>query len=125
MNNTIAFAENLKILRKEQKLTQKQLAAKLGVALSTVAMWETGAREPDYEMLNKIAQFFHVTYDMLLSSNPVKNFIDGSEEDELLELRDLLRNRPEMKMLFSISRNATRSDIEKTVAIIEALKDKY
>lgn len=42
--------------------------------------------------------------------------------DELAELRQMLRTRPEVKMLFSVSKNASREDIERAVAIIEALK---
>lgn len=43
--------------------------------------------------------------------------------DELAQLRDMLRTRPEMKMLFSVSKNASKEDIERAVAIIEALKE--
>ena len=42
--------------------------------------------------------------------------------EDLAELREMLRTRPEVKMLFSASKNASREDIERTVAIIEALK---
>ncbi len=117
----ISFSENLKSLRKTHKLTQKQLSTQLGVALSTVAMWETGARQPDYDMLNKIADFFNVSHDVLLIGAETTDYA-GTESD-VMEIRDLLRSRPEMKMLFSVSKNATRADIERTVAIIEALKN--
>ena len=43
------FSENLKVLRKNNGMTQKELSQALGVALSTVAMWETGNRKPDLE----------------------------------------------------------------------------
>ncbi len=117
----ISFSENLKALRKTHKLTQKQLSTQLGVALSTVAMWETGARQPDYDMLNKIADFFNVSHDVLLIGAETTDYA-GTESD-VMEIRDLLRTRPEMKMLFSVSKSATRADIERTVAIIEALKN--
>ena len=39
------FSENLKVLRKNNGMTQKELSQALGVALSTVAMWETGNRK--------------------------------------------------------------------------------
>lgn len=124
----VKFNENLKKVRKSKGLTQKALAEKLGVALSTVAMWETGSRQPDYQMLNKIAEFFGVSFDDLLEDKSEKEPIGGDdiyvayEDDEVFSIRELLRTRPEMKMLFSVSKNATREDIERTVAIIEALK---
>lgn len=61
----------LKELRKTRKLTQPQLAEKLNVGKSTVAMWETGDREPDYNMLQKIADFFNVSIDYLLGRPPI------------------------------------------------------
>lgn len=113
------FKNNMRTLRKKAGITQKELAANLGVALSTVAMWETGCRRPDYETLKKIAEFYGVSYNQLLSDCPedVEN-----DEDEISVLRDVLRTRPEMKMLFSVSKGASKEDIERAVAIIEALK---
>ena len=102
------FSENLKVLRKNNGMTQKELSQALGVALSTVAMWETGNRKPDLEMLQHIAKYFNVSVDTLFMENA--------------ELREMLRTRPEVKMLFSASKNASKEDIERTVAIIEALK---
>ena len=59
------FSENLKVLRKNSGMTQKELSQALGVALSTVAMWETGTRKRDIEMLQRIAQHFNVYVDTL------------------------------------------------------------
>ena len=113
------FKNNLRALRKKAGITQKEVAAALGVALSTVAMWETGCRQPDYETLNKIADYYGVSYNQLLSDCSEESERD---EDEVFLLRDLLRTRPEMKMLFSVSKGASKEDIERAVAIIEALK---
>ncbi len=44
-------------------------------------------------------------------------------DDETLEIIDSLRSKPEMQILFSVSKNATKEDILKAVKIIEALKD--
>lgn len=44
-------------------------------------------------------------------------------DNEALELIDSLRSKPEMQILFSVSKNATKEDIMKAVKIIEALKD--
>ena len=43
--------------------------------------------------------------------------------DEALEIIDALRKKPEMKILFSVSKKATKEDIIKAVKIIEALKE--
>ncbi len=57
---------NLKLLREEMKLTQRQLGVKLGVCNQTVSFWENGSREPDLDMLVKIAGYFGVSTDYLL-----------------------------------------------------------
>lgn len=54
-------------LRKEKGLTMKELADNVGVAESTVCLWENGKRLPDIERLKQVAQFFNVTLDYLLS----------------------------------------------------------
>ena len=46
---TQTFSERLKDLRKEKNLSQKQLAEKLGIAVSTYANWEQGRRSPCIE----------------------------------------------------------------------------
>ena len=48
------FSTVFKNLRKDNNLTQAELAKKLGVAPSTVGMYERGQREPDFETLEKI-----------------------------------------------------------------------
>ncbi|MDD3393916.1 MAG: hypothetical protein PHG19_04660 [Anaerotignum sp.] len=83
------------------------------------------------ERLIEIANRFGVTADYLLTgkeSEPNIKVVDDENnvvvlDDETLELIDSLRSKPEMKMLFSVSKNATPEDIIKAVKIIEALRD--
>ena len=60
------FAEQLKTLRKKNSLTQKELAEKVGVKQNSYANWENGNREPNIEMLVRIADYFDVSLDYLL-----------------------------------------------------------
>lgn len=60
------FKSVLKVLRKSNNLTQDMLAKKLGLSRSAIGMYEKGSREPDYEILEKIADFFNVDIDYLL-----------------------------------------------------------
>ena len=60
------FNQKLKELREESKLLQKQLATELGVSQVSIARWETGAREPSFDDLIKVAKYFGVTTDYLL-----------------------------------------------------------
>lgn len=77
------FGEKLKQLRKNQKMTQQQLAERLGVAKSVVSYYESGDRYPSYDVLIKIANTYHVTTDYLLNIERERtlNVSDLSEDD--------------------------------------------
>jgi len=56
-------------LRKDAGLTQEELAHRLGMSRSSLANYETGQREPDFEATKAIAQFFEVSVDYLLGQS--------------------------------------------------------
>ena len=59
----------IKQLRKENRLTQVELAEKLRVSVSTVAMWETGKRTPNFKTLNDMSDMFDRTIDYILGNS--------------------------------------------------------
>lgn len=82
--------ENLKNLRKQRGITQRDLAKYLGVSISTFSGWETGVYEPDHAHLCKIADYFGVTVDELLGRSP-QLFDDARvERPEVLDLFEQL-----------------------------------
>ena len=60
------IGEHLADLRKDKKLSQKELAEKLKISTYTVSSYEREKSTPDDEMKIKIAQFFNVSLDYLL-----------------------------------------------------------
>jgi len=60
------IGERLTQLRKQNKMTQEQIAKRLGIHRGTYSNYEANKRDPDYEMLKKIADLFGVTTDYLL-----------------------------------------------------------
>ena len=62
----MSFAKRLKELRKANGYTQITLAATLGLSKGTVAMWETGKRTPDYEIINTMSEMFDRRIDYIL-----------------------------------------------------------
>jgi transcriptional regulator with XRE-family HTH domain len=56
----------LKELRKTKDITQEELAKQLQLSPSAIGMYETGRREPDFETLQRIADYFHVSTDYIL-----------------------------------------------------------
>lgn len=61
------LAENIKYLRKQEGMTQKEFAEFVGYnSRSGVSLWEEGRREPELSTIIKIAEVFHVTLDDLI-----------------------------------------------------------
>ena len=63
----------IKELREKNRMTQLQLAEKLGVSDKTVSKWETGKGYPDITLLEPIADAFSVSVAELLSGTTVFN----------------------------------------------------
>ena len=60
------FKTRLKQLRNERGISQRQLAEFWKVAPSTISMYENGQREPNFEVLESLADFFNVDLNYLL-----------------------------------------------------------
>jgi transcriptional regulator with XRE-family HTH domain len=82
----------LRELREKNELSQRELSKKLGLSQSTIGMYETGKREPNTEILTKIADFYGVSVDYLL---------DRDEETELpayiMKVANDINNLPETR----------------------------
>ncbi len=62
------FGRQLKELRQAKGMTQKELGEVLGFCNQTVSFWESGRREPDYDCLVRISNFFEISIDELLGT---------------------------------------------------------
>lgn len=60
------FGNVLKNLRMSKGLSQEELSNKFGVSTSTIGMYETNKREPNFDLLKEFAKFFNVSTDYLL-----------------------------------------------------------
>ena len=78
------FGKNLKKLRKQNKLTQEDLARHLAVSRQAVCMWERGARTPKVSLLTKIAGIFAVPLDYIIHRKSIFHN-DNPGSDEKLE----------------------------------------
>lgn len=64
----------LQELRDKASISQMTLSKVIGVARSTIAMWESGKSEPDNKSLVAISDFFNVSIDYLLGRSDIKNY---------------------------------------------------
>lgn len=67
------FGNTLKELREAKNITQSELAEYLQVSRPTVAGYETKNRQPDFEKLEKLADYFQVSIDHLISGTKSVN----------------------------------------------------
>ena len=80
---------NLHGLRKDRKLTLKDLADYMNVSTQTIMNWENNIYEPDINNLVKLADFFDVSIDYLVGRYIYDSTIDKikcMDKDELIEL---------------------------------------
>ena len=67
------FNERLRLLRKEAGLSQQEFAKQIGMSKSSVNMYERGEREPGFETLECIADYFNVDMNYLLGKSDIRN----------------------------------------------------
>ena len=81
------FKTRLKQLRNERGISQRQLAEFLKVAPSTISMYENGQREPNFEVLESLADFFNVDLNYLLGkTNKTTKIILHSESSKGIKI---------------------------------------
>ena len=81
MVESLNFGKILKELRLKSGLTQKQLAAQMGVTKSLISFYELQERVPSPSVLVKLSAIFHVSTDYLLGIATTKR-LDVSDLDE-------------------------------------------
>jgi transcriptional regulator with XRE-family HTH domain len=114
-------------LLEKHGVTAYKVAKATGITTSTLTSWKQGKYVPKPDKLQKIADYFGVSLGYLMGTEEEPNAVDKDNnpiviDDDALELLEELKNRPEMRTLFSVSKKATKEDILKAVKIIEALK---
>lgn len=69
------FSNVFKTLRLKSGLTQQEMADKLKISRSSIGMYENGEREPSFELLETIADFFNVDMNYLLGKSELSQNI--------------------------------------------------
>lgn len=100
-------------LRKENNLTQKELADILGIMDTSVSKWERGINTPDISYLTELSKIFHVTVQELLNGerNFKKKEIDENHHNKVLEVNHVSKSFGKRKVLDDISLEIYEGDI--------------
>ncbi|WP_194189630.1 helix-turn-helix domain-containing protein [Clostridium chrysemydis] len=116
------LGNRIKELRKKEHLTQIQLAEKLGIAQSTLGMIESNKRPAGRKTLLKLAEYFGVTVDYLLSKDDniekINTCLSIKEQDKIdKEAQKILDD-----MSLAFSKNKDKLSNEDYFAIENALR---
>lgn len=85
------IATKLKNARKEAKLTQEEIAEKLGVSRQTISNWENGKSYPDIISVIKLSDIYSITLDALLKED--ENMIKHLDETtNIVKSKNRLKN---------------------------------
>jgi transcriptional regulator with XRE-family HTH domain len=102
--------EIVKTLMEERDIGNKELAIKSGVPLRTINNIVSGiTANPTLETMRAIAKALNCTLDDFTDDNP--SYQTEGTPDDLTPYLDELRHRPEMRMLFSVSKKASKEDV--------------
>ncbi len=121
------FIERLNSILQKRNLSQADLSKMTGIRSSSISDWLNGKYEPKQDKISIIAEALNVSpvwligYDDTSSNQSEGYYVDP----ETAEYAEMLRTRPEMRMLFSASRGISKEDMEKAVEYIELLKLKH
>lgn len=118
--------ETIEGLCQQNKITVTEMCRELKINRSSLSELKQGrAKSLSADKVVKIANFFGVSTNYIMGETNV--MVEAHNEpiyldDETRELIDSLRTRPEMKVLFSVSKNVSKEDIEATVEILKRMK---
>lgn len=111
------FLEVIEKLMRDRGINKNILANESGIPYTTIdGWWKKGHDNIRLSTLKKLAAYFNVSLDYLMETTP------PSAEEEYENMLQYLKVRPEMKLLFSASKTATKEDIEKAAKFLEAIK---
>lgn len=91
-------------LRKEKKLTQKELAEKINVSDKAVSRWETGKGYPDVTSLVSLSEYFDVSVNELLAGKrlTVENIKETADENLISVFEQVQKNKKQQNLRVAV-----------------------
>ena len=117
------FANVFKELRIKSGLTQQEMADKLKISRSSIGMYEKGEREPSFELLEAIADYFNVDMNYLLGKKELSEHIPQGYylNEDARDMAQFMFENPEYKVLFDASRKVKKEDIQFVKEMIDRM----
>lgn len=109
-------------------VTPYKMCKETGISQGAITDLKNGRRQSlGFPIASKIADYFGINVESLYESDEQTkkdptDMTDGEVKDELIEILEELKDRPEMRMLFKSARNATAEQIQAIANMIEGFK---
>ncbi len=115
------FKDNFKKLREMKHLSQEEVAKGLGVAKSTISMYERGERLPSHDRLEDIADYFNIDMDYLVGRDPGSMYYLDPETARIAQ--EILENH-DLRMLFDMAADAPPEAVKAMVELFRNMRAK-
>lgn len=122
----MTVGERIKLARETKNLSQTDLANACKISKQTLYKYENNIiTNIPSDKIEVIANYLSISPAYLMGWKTDNKDTNNklTDDEELQEYLEELKNRSEMRMLFSLAKGATKEDVEKAVKIIEALKE--
>jgi len=119
----MTVGERIAARRKELNMTQEELAKKMGYkSKSSINKIEKESSNVPLTKLEKVAKALDCDPQYLMGWDEEEKPLVNNDP-ELTELLESVRDNPDLRMLFSVTKDATPEDIKKTIQIIQMFRD--
>lgn len=100
-----------------------KLCAEIGIQRSLLTDLKMGRKQSlSTETLKKIADYFEVSVDYLLTGEETEKAAPSSEDGELEEMLEYIRRSPELRTMFSLFKKATPDELRQYIKVIKAIR---
>lgn len=116
----MAFIDSFKKICQQRGVSPTAVIKSIPISPSSLAGWDAG-REPRNSSILKIANYFGITIEELLSGEIKEKPIVG-EDDELSEMRQMCKERPDLRMMLQVFKGAKPSDVLQVVSDYQKMR---
>lgn len=109
------FGTNLRNLRLQRQLTQQELAKDMNISQASVTAYETGVREPSFDIVRRFAEYFHVAPSVLMP------FSDYSDDEYARRVVDALSKNAKLKELFDLVKDFGDAKMETMLSVARSI----
>lgn len=105
----------------KRKIAKYEFYAGAGISSALYSTWNTGKSKPSMNALAKVADYIGVPLDYLLYGQ--KETAPPEEDGDVMKIREMLKDRPDARLLFSAAEDAPTSAILEAAALIMRYKE--